>query len=69
MKATDEILVATNVQGKGHILCMTVDEKLFIIIYLDIQGDALLLSDDIKPVLPNIKNIFEEYEKSKTQLL
>lgn len=69
IKASDSVLVATNVQGKGHILCSTIDEKLFIIINIDIQGDALLLSDDLKPVLPKIKALFEEYEKKKTQLL
>ncbi|NVM54115.1 MAG: hypothetical protein HWN66_10480 [Candidatus Helarchaeota archaeon] len=69
IKVTDEILVATNVQGKGHLLCTPLDEKLFMIFSIDIKGDALLLYEDLQPLFPHLKNIFTEYEQRKTELL
>ncbi|MHA1278839.1 MAG: hypothetical protein ACTSQ8_16740 [Candidatus Helarchaeota archaeon] len=69
IKATEDSLVATNVQGKGHLLCAPVDEKLFMICFIDIKGDALLLYEDLKVLLPHIKNIFDAYEQRKTKLL
>ena len=69
IKATDEILVATNVQGKGHLLCSALDEKLFMICQIDISGDALLLYEDLQPMLPHLKNIFDAYAQKKSELL
>ncbi|TFG04849.1 MAG: hypothetical protein EU536_03655 [Promethearchaeota archaeon] len=69
IKATDDILVATNVEGKGHLLCAALDEKLFMICDIDIKGDALLLYEDLEPMLPHLKNIFDAYEQKKDHLL
>ncbi|MFX1299088.1 MAG: hypothetical protein ACFFD2_30040, partial [Promethearchaeota archaeon] len=69
IKATSDMLVATNVQGKGHLLCTALDEKIFMVCYIDIKGDALLLYEDFQPLLPHLKKIFDDYDQKKTELL
>ncbi|MFX1295734.1 MAG: hypothetical protein ACFFD2_12895, partial [Promethearchaeota archaeon] len=68
VKNSSEILAATNVQGKGHLLCAVLDDNIFIICFIDILGDALVLYEDLKHLLPSLKTIYNEFEKRKTEI-
>jgi len=60
IKATPEMLIATNIKGFGHIVSITINESLFILTKISKEGDALLISDDIAIVAKQINQMFQK---------
>ncbi|MFX1293482.1 MAG: hypothetical protein ACFFD2_01295 [Promethearchaeota archaeon] len=58
IKATEKMLIATNIKGLGHIVAMSINEDIFIFAKLSQAGDVLLISDDIAIVAKQINEMF-----------
>lgn len=61
IKATPEMLIATNIKGFGHLVSITINESLFILTKISKEGDALLISDDIAIVAKQINQMFQKH--------
>ncbi|MHA1270802.1 MAG: hypothetical protein ACTSPY_13500 [Candidatus Helarchaeota archaeon] len=57
LKAGKDVLVATSTQGKGHLLCISVNDDLFIIFVLDKTADPLTIYDDFEPYNSQLKGL------------
>ncbi len=60
IKASPEVLIATSIQGLGHIIAIPINENLFILTKLSKEGDAHLISDDIAIVAKQINEMFQK---------
>ena len=57
LKVGDDVLVATSTQGKGHLLCISINEDLFIIFVLDKTADPLTIFDDFEPYNEQLRSL------------
>jgi DNA-binding Lrp family transcriptional regulator len=60
IKASPEILIATNIKGSGHIVAIPINETLFILTKLNKDGDAPLIADDIAIVAKQINQMLKK---------
>ncbi|HUX99686.1 MAG TPA: hypothetical protein VMV49_09045 [Candidatus Deferrimicrobium sp.] len=58
IKASTDMLIATNIKGFGHILAIPINDNLFLLLKIDKEGDALLIADDVKIVSKQINEMF-----------
>jgi hypothetical protein len=58
IKASLDMLIATNIKGSGHILAIPINDNLFLFLKIDKEGDALLIADDVKIVAKQINEMF-----------
>lgn len=58
IKCDEEMLIATNIKGLGHIVAIPINEKLFILTKVSKEGDALLIADDVGIVAKQINEMF-----------
>ncbi len=62
IKASPDMLIATNIKGSGHIVAIPINETLFILTKVSKDGDAPLIADDIAIVAKQINQMFQKYK-------
>ena len=62
IKASPDMLIATNIKGSGHIVATPINETLFILTKVSKEGDAPLIADDIAIVAKQINQMFQKHK-------
>ena len=62
IKASPDMLIATNIKGSGHIVAIPINETLFILTKVSKEGDAPLIADDIAIVAKQINQMFQKHK-------
>jgi hypothetical protein len=57
LKASEDALVATSTKGRGHLLCVPINNDLFIIFVLEKTADPLFMFDDFEPYQEQLRNL------------
>jgi hypothetical protein len=60
IKASPDILIATNIKGSGHIVAIPINDTLFILTKVSKDGDAPLIADDIAIVAKQINQMLQK---------